>query len=246
MRSPIAATCLLAAAAATVSAGTDVQLGVGGLLSIRAADAPLREILERVEDKTGMKTIYDGTPPQQLITITLADLTPAAAIAQLLEGRGVRFAMATDRVGARVVTLFLTTVKVEIKQLPPPSSFDASSAFDPSMPPEVAEAMRSGMPTDELPPWLPQRPAWWPKPGEKNANGTAGEAANPGAAEATPPPAPTAMPSNLLPTPVPYAVSPFTPQGPGPILLVPPGGTPPPPEVPILPHPKPKTQMNAD
>jgi hypothetical protein len=247
MRTTLAVTCLVIAAASAATAGTDVQLSVGGLLSIRAADAPLREILDRIEDKTGMKTIYDGIPPSQHVTVTLADLTPAVAIAELLEGRGVRFAMSTDRVGAKVVTLFLTTVQVEIKALPPPSPFEVS------MPPEMSEAMQEGRPTDELPPWLPQRPSWWPKVGEKNAEASPGESA-PAA------PVPAAAPSNpnLLPTPAPYAVSPFTPQGPGPILLALPGAAPPPPQdpsqpmspasippVPALAHPNPSAYTTA-
>ena len=39
MRTTLAVSCLVMAAASAVSAGTDVQLSVGGLLSIRAADA---------------------------------------------------------------------------------------------------------------------------------------------------------------------------------------------------------------
>jgi hypothetical protein len=231
----------LAAAATAVHADADVQLTSAGLMSIRAANVPLREILDRVEDKTGMKTIYDGAPPAQLVTVTLADLTPAAAIVQLLEGRGVRFAMATDRVGARVVTLLLTTVTVEIKALPPPSPLNDIPFMS------NGEPALNGEPTDELPPWLPERPAWWPKPGEAAKPGDHPESPD----AAAPREVSTPAPSNLMPTPPPYSVSPFTPQGPGPIILAPPGSSAPVtkerseiPYVPALPHPNPKSYVN--
>jgi hypothetical protein len=225
---PLAASFLLVAAASAASAGTDVQLSVAGLLSIRAADVTLREILDRVEDKTGMTTIYDGVPPPQLITVTLADLAPAVAVAQLLEGRGVRFAMSTDRVGARVVTLFLTTVQVEFKQLP--------SLFESPMP-YVGESTNMDESTDDVPPWVPERPAWWPQPGETNAGVNADGVAVPMPGAEPPSAAPTAAAAatNLLPTPVPFAVSPFTPQGAGPIILALPGAAAPPADMPSSP-----------
>jgi hypothetical protein len=108
MRTVVLASIVLLAGAATSHADTDVKLH-GGLVSIHANNAPLPEILERLQEKTGMKVIYDGTRPYQLVAVTIEDQTLVAALTSLLESQGVKFAIALNAAGTQVDTLLIST-----------------------------------------------------------------------------------------------------------------------------------------
>jgi hypothetical protein len=197
--------CALFLLATAVPAPADVKVKMSaGQMSVQAQNAPIGEILQRIADKTGMKVIWDGPRPQEPVKVTLADRSPLDAVLGVLEGRGINFAVVLDPTGSSVETLFLSTVPVKLRRPPPPP--------EPQVVPGDAE---TGM---EAPPPIP--PALDPA--------TAGQ-------ERPAPPAPTAAPAAAtpvpitLPTPPPPSVSPFTPQGPGPIILNLPGVTPIPP-----------------
>jgi hypothetical protein len=186
-----------------VSAGTplsaDVKVSLkGGRMDILATKATVREILDRVASVTGMKVIYDGPVPAKIITKSVPDRTPAAAVLSILEGEGVNFAVILSADGTKVETLLVTGPS---KARPAPPSVPAG--------PEGSEWAVDG----DMPPPPP------PPPADEGAP----PAPPPDAAAASPAAPSTPTP---FPTPSPQPSSPFTPQGPGPILMPPPFGTP--------------------
>jgi hypothetical protein len=215
MRTVVLLSIVLLAGAATSHADTDVKLH-GGLVSIHARNAPLPEILERLQEKTGMKVIYDGTRPYQLVAVTIEDQTLVAALTSLLESQGVKFAIALNAAGTRVDTLLIST-----------------SSSSPR-PPGVAAAPVESFPNEEggYSPPVPFEPP---------------PSTMPAGSE------PVTQPSSAFATvPGPSAVSPFTPQGPGPVIMTPPGPvagstapTPAPPPPAMTPLPGPSTAERA-
>jgi hypothetical protein len=213
---------VLAAVAQPASApGVQVDLAAGRM-SIKATNASIPEILAQVATQTGMKVIYDGPPPHQRLKLALSDRTPADAVLGVLEGRGLNFAVVLNAAGTQVETLLISTALYR----PPPAR---APAFD--MPAEDEEEIAEEQPVDYeaevadgeeegeqdededgMPPERPdrrRRPPTVPEPGGTPIAVTT----------AAPPP-------TTLPTPEPPSVSPFTPQGPGPIILPIPGSTP--------------------
>jgi hypothetical protein len=95
------------AAAPLAHAGVEIRPSEGGRLTLRVDAAPLSDVLDRLAKQTGMKVIYDGAPPRQIVTATLENRTPAEAVLGMLEGQGLNFAIAMDRTGNRVETLMM-------------------------------------------------------------------------------------------------------------------------------------------
>lgn len=79
----------------------------GDRVSVRAVSAPVAEILERLARATGMRVVYDGPVPRQILTATLEARAPAAAVLSVLEGLGLNYALVMDRSGARVDQLLI-------------------------------------------------------------------------------------------------------------------------------------------
>ncbi len=170
----------------------------GGLLSIQAKNASIPEVLTELRERTGMRIIYDGAPPQgESVQLAVQDQTPAAAIVALLEHRAIKYAMVLDGSGTRVEVLLITTA-------PPPPRLPEGPLDG------FADASDGGVPVmDEMP--------------------VRGHPGLPPAIPEMPPSAPPASSSWVQPTPPPPPASPFTPQGPGPIILPLPGAPTPPP-----------------
>ncbi|HXY39460.1 MAG TPA: hypothetical protein VEQ10_07315 [Vicinamibacteria bacterium] len=80
----------------------------GARLDLTATRAPASEVLDRLARQTGMKVVYDGAPPRQPVTVSIRDRTPADAVAEVLEGLGVNYALLTDPSGERAQTLMVT------------------------------------------------------------------------------------------------------------------------------------------
>jgi hypothetical protein len=197
MRPLVLTLALLLAAGAPLQAEVKVALK-GGKMDIQANKATVKEILDRVASLTGMKVIYDGPVPAKIITKSVPDRTPADAVLGILEGEGVNFAVILSADGTKVETL-LVTGPSKARPAPPsmPAGPDGSEwAVDADMPPPPPPP-----PADEGAPPAPPADAAGATP----------------AAPSTPTP---------YPTPSPQPSSPFTPQGPGPILMPPPFGTP--------------------
>jgi hypothetical protein len=119
------AACTLLLAVASADAGeVEVRFTAAGRLSLRVTSAPLSEVLSRLAQQTGMKVMYDGAPPRALVRgRQVEDATPAEAVADVLEGLGVAYALRLDATGARVETLLvLGAVRAAAPPAPRPSA----------------------------------------------------------------------------------------------------------------------------
>jgi hypothetical protein len=185
-------------AAVSVSTGAaEVQIKVReGRMTVEAANVSIAEILDRLSKHTGMKVIYDGPPPTQNVKVSLTERTPADAVLGVLEGRGLNFAVIMNPAGTQVQTLLVSTVKSRVR----PRTFVPEEGPPSDLPmPDGAEPPMSFVGSEETAVPAPAPPAV------------------PLAPEPTQAPA-TPVPITMA-TPPPYTVSPFTPQGPGPVIL---------------------------
>jgi hypothetical protein len=226
-----AALVVLAFAAAPATAEVVVRVA-GTQVDLSATAAPLADVLDRLARQTGMKVVYEGPAPRQLVTLSLHGRTPAETVLALLEGLGLNFALVADASGARVQTLVVAGAAA--------ASSAASSAPAGGRSPAVAPTRRPfGPPPGSTPETLD--PAFEPADDEPEADepNIAGlppgmEAADPGGAQAQadqagasaaaqvpmiPPPGAGAVPT--MPS-SPFSPSPFMPQ-PQPFPPVPPG-----------------------
>src|SRR5215468_3226996 len=99
---------LVVLAAVPLSAAEISVKAANGRLDVVATTAPLNDILDRVSRQTGMKIVYEGAPPRQLVTVSLLGRTPAEAVNALLEGQGLNYALIADATGLSVQTLLMT------------------------------------------------------------------------------------------------------------------------------------------
>ena len=76
-------------------------------VELTARAAPLAEVLDRLGRQIGMKVVYEGASPRQLVTLSLQGRSPAETVLGLLEGQGLNFALVSDATGARVETLLV-------------------------------------------------------------------------------------------------------------------------------------------
>ena len=74
-------------------------------MDLTATAAPLADVLDRLARQTGMKVVYEGPAPRQLVTLSLHGRTPTETVLSVFEGLGVNFALVADPTGARVQTL---------------------------------------------------------------------------------------------------------------------------------------------
>lgn len=121
-------------------ASGDVQVRPRGeRLDLEASAAPLADVLARLAQQTGMKVVYEGTPPRQPITATLLDRTPLEAVLGVMEGLGLNYALRVDRTGTRVETLLMAGASSgapsrpappPVSQAPPPAA-RATEAAEP-------------------------------------------------------------------------------------------------------------------
>jgi hypothetical protein len=99
---------LLVLAATAFPDEVDLRATQAGRVSLKVGAAPLSEVLDRLARQTGMKVIYDGAPPRTLVRgRQIEDVTPAEALADVLEGLGVSYALRLDATGAKVDTLLV-------------------------------------------------------------------------------------------------------------------------------------------
>ena len=95
---------MVALAAAPATAEVAVRVS-GGQVDLTATAAPLADVLDRLARQTGMKVVYEGPAPRQLVTLSLHGRTPTETVLALFEGLGVNFALVADPSGSRVQTL---------------------------------------------------------------------------------------------------------------------------------------------
>ena len=142
---------LVAALLAGPAAAAEINVRVdGGRVDLSTNAAPVAEVLDRLSRQTGMKVVYEGAPPRQLVSVTLAGRTPAEAVVGLLEGLGLNYMLIGDASGARVQTLMMggaapaapsprATSPSPSTRPAPVSSPDAEEAEEPDEEPERPE-----------------------------------------------------------------------------------------------------------
>lgn len=114
------------------AAEVDVRVA-GRHLDVKAR-APLSEIIDRIGKQAGIKVVYDGAPPRQLVATELHAVTPARAITSLLEGQNVNYAASMDRTGERVTMLMIlgSGAKPGVSASMPPPQPVISTGYDES------------------------------------------------------------------------------------------------------------------
>jgi hypothetical protein len=99
---------LLVLAATAFPDEVDLRATPAGRVSLKVGAAPLSVVLDRLARQTGMKVIYEGAPPRTVVRgRQIEDVTPAEAVADVLEGLGVSYALRLDATGAKVDTLLV-------------------------------------------------------------------------------------------------------------------------------------------
>jgi len=203
----------------------------GGHVDLTATAAPLADVLDRLARQTGMKVVYEGPAPRQLVTLSLHGRTPAETVLAVFEGLGLNYAMVADSTGAGVQTLMVagassataasstapaagrpTVPSVRRPFGPPPGS--SPESVEPALDeadeePDMGDLDFTGLPPGTEAP----EAAGAQQPGGAAPANVPGQV--PGAQQGTGVVAPT-QPS------MPFSASPFTPQ-PQPFPPVPPG-----------------------
>ena len=109
---PVGAFLLSAFLAAPAAAEVTVRVvpasgAMPSHVEVTARAAPLAEVLDRLGRQIGMKVVYEGASPRQLVTLSLQGRSPAETVLALLEGQGVNFALVSDAAGVEVKTLLV-------------------------------------------------------------------------------------------------------------------------------------------
>lgn len=140
MRAALPALVALVLAMPGEARASEVRVQVtGGSVELAVTAAPVAEVLDRLARQTGMKVVYEGAAPRQLVTLVLKGRTPAQAVLAVLEGQGVNFALVTDATGANVRTLLVTgtapsagggTIRPAPTPMRPPPATPPGSALD--------------------------------------------------------------------------------------------------------------------
>jgi hypothetical protein len=199
------------------------------LVELTAREAPLNEVLDRLARQIGMKVVYEGSSPRQLVTLSLQGRSPAETVLALLEGQGVNYALLADPSGAGVQTLLVAGLTPQgggpsVRPVPargyPLGNFRRSSSPPPGSGPDVMET--EGDDAEDEP--VDQPGATDPQAASEPAGGPV----LPGSPGAGPAQAPTPHPTPPPPATNPFPVSPFAPQ-PAPVPAQP---FPPPPGAP--------------
>ena len=124
-----AALVVVALAAAPATAEVVVRVS-GGRVDLTATAAPLADVLDRLARQTGMKVVYEGAAPRQLVTLSLHGRTPTETVLSVFEGLGVNFALVADPSGSRVQTLVVAGTATASS--PPTSAAAGRSSPPPS------------------------------------------------------------------------------------------------------------------
>ena len=189
--------------AAPLRAAVDVTV-TGDRVHVRAARAPLGDVLDGLARRTRMKVVYDGARPHTLVSVELRDRTPAEAVLGVLEGLGVSYALVMNASGTEVETLMIvgagTGPGAGGGVAPATSASKPSSRHVPDEQPDVPEPEAYERVAPEEKELVPEPPRPTPPPfGPLNPAGSVspfapGLPAAPTQPAASPTPAPQATP----------------------------------------------------
>jgi len=109
---PVGAFLLSAFLAAPAAAEVTVRVvpatgATASHVELTARAAPLAEVLDRLGRQIGMKVVYEGAAPRQLVSLSLQGRSPAETVLAVLEGQGLNFALFADPSGAGAQTLLV-------------------------------------------------------------------------------------------------------------------------------------------
>jgi hypothetical protein len=121
---------------------------------VRTVAAPLAEILSRFAQATGAQVVYESARPRQLVSVVIEAGSAAEAIAQLLEGQGLNYALRLDPTGKNVEMLVITG------STSPPAASAAGAARPRPGPPAVRppEEVNEAEPAEFDQPTAPEVP----------------------------------------------------------------------------------------
>ncbi len=121
-----------------------VVMGLAGAGVERVVYRPLRDVphinsfiaaiglllvLESLSRQIGMKVVYDGALPRQLVTLSFESSTPAQAVVRLLEGLGLNYAFGGDVSGKGVAVLLIASGSSS--PTPPPTAVVPTTRWPP-------------------------------------------------------------------------------------------------------------------
>ena len=217
---------LAAALLAGPAAAAEINIRVAeGRVDLSTNAAPVADVLDRLSRQTGMKVVYEGSPPRQLVSVSLSGRTPAEAVVGLLEGLGLNYMLLGDPSGARVQTLMMggaapttpsarpasSSPSSRVLTPAPGSSPDAEEAEEPDEEPEPAPP--NPAPTRSLPAGVPGTPPGLPTPALPGATlpGVTPPTLAPGFPTSPFPAGPLVPRPVVLPTPQPSNTQPTAP-----------------------------------
>ena len=200
-------------------------------VEVVARAAPLNEVLDRLARQIGMKVVYDGAQPRQIVTLSVSGRPAAETVLAVLEGQGLNFALLGDASGAGAQTLLVTgTVPASAStgSSAPVRAFPATRrppGQPPGSSPDAMETDSDDAEEEEPPFEPPANEAQPPANGQEAAPGVAPQPDAPAGAPVPGPRGPQAQPagpaaspfpvSPFAPQPTPYTPQPFPPAAPG-------------------------------
>ena len=121
MRSRFAFVALVALGLPASAVEVSVRV-TDGRVDLAATAAPMADVLDRLSKQTGMKVVYEGPAPRQLVTVSLHGRSPTEAVLGLLEGQGLNYILIGDASGDRVQTLMMAGAAPNASSKPAASS----------------------------------------------------------------------------------------------------------------------------
>ncbi len=231
---PAGVLLLTALVAAPAAAEVTVRVtpagpGAASQVELTARAAPLSEVLDRLARQIGMKVVYEGAAPRQLVTLSLQGRSPADTVLGLLEGQGLNYALFADPSGAGVQTLLVAGAAPSATPAAATSAAGRSVTSSPPVRRPSGPPPGSGPDTMESDEEELEDEAFDdPAVSGVQPEGTEGAGADPAQTNPVPTPRAPAAPSPSSPFPVspfapqapPYTPQPYTPQ---PFPPLPPG-----------------------
>ena len=221
--SPRGAWLALSLLAAPAAADVAVRVvptvpGQPAQVEVVARAAPLNEVLDRLARQIGMKVVYDGAQPRQLVTLTVSGRPAAETVLAVLEGQGLNFALLGDASGTGAQTLLVTgtvtATAASAGSSAPVRSFPGANrrpfGQPPGSSPDAMETDSDDAEEEEPPFEAPANEVQQPAAGAEAAPGVAPQPDAPAGAAVPGPRGPQAQPAG--PTTSPFPVSPFAPQ----------------------------------
>jgi len=178
-------------------------------VELTARAAPLAEVLDRLGRQIGMKVVYEGASPRQLVTLSLQGRSPAETVLGLLEGQGLNFALVSDPSGTQVVTLLVAGTAPATGSATPATAGSRSTTPSTPFRRPLSPPPGSGPDTMEEEPEDVEEDEAFDEPAAPAAGAEAGQV-DPAATNPVPvPQGPGAQPNAPNPS---FPVSPFAPQ----------------------------------